>query len=756
MLIPKAGSVIAAVLLLFPSGLTALPQRDVSATGGALVVGNLVKEGGTLEAGLGGVGGLAIKAQERRRPSPGEPSSTMYPEETTLPTDSSSTEMPPSSTESEGTETPSSEMASTSTESDMAPQTVDTESQLTEMNTSSGESKMNSETEGMESQSSDMNTGSGESKMNSETEGMESQSSDMNTSSGEPKMDSETEGMESQSSDMNTGSGESKMNSETEGMESQSSEKVSSSTESEMTPETESQPTVMLVASDEPKATLETEESKSPSTDKPSGSTESEDVTSETEREKSSSVEMSSNSAESEVTLGTTEGTESPSTEMPSNSTETEMTHEADVAVSQTTEMPSNSARSEPKMVSERPARNVGNGRNSGSLKSLQNVARCNETYEDFVTQRQRCRMVRWRDDECIEFRLHYGDLADEDDDYDDDDYFDFWKRQVILCGRDSARESVAGLTIKQGSTGNTVSEKNAPVVVQADARCNDTYEEFVAQRHICRTLRWRSEECLEFRLHYGDLADEDDDFDDDDYTDFWKRQVILCNKRNDGKDVVAELMKKHPKFMSSRPGRFFTRSAIDGEDAAMNETSTEKPMEGGDVVGDATNSTNNSSPSKGENGITGETTSNTTSTDDMESMKSMNVTTSSENVNCTVDPNAVNGTICENTNSTCRLQERCYSDSDCGGGKCIGLFAGTCNCSACHNFKPCLSDEGCGGLTGACDMRTRRCNCQAAFNSLGYKTPIGFFAKFCFNQFCDATSDTCHGLPCVFGRCFC
>uniref|UniRef100_A0A0N5BFU4 EGF-like domain-containing protein n=1 Tax=Strongyloides papillosus TaxID=174720 RepID=A0A0N5BFU4_STREA len=663
MLIPKAGSVIAAVLLLFPSGLTPLPQRDVTASGGALVVGNLVKEGDSLEAGVGGAGGLAIKTQGRRRPPPvEEPSSTMYPEETTLPTDSSSTEMPPSSTESEmtleteGTESPSTEMPLSSTEFE------ETESPSTEMVPSSTESEMALE-----------------------TEGTESQSTEMPSSSTESEMTPETEGTESQSTEMPTGSGESEVTLGTEEMEPQSTEMPSSSTESDMAPETEGT--------------------------------------------ESQSTEMQSGSTETEVMLET-EGSEAPSTEMPSNSTESEMTTEADVGVSPSTEMPSNSARPEPEMVTERSERDL------GSLESFKSTARCNDTYEDFVTQRHRCRMVRWRDDECMEFRLHYGDLADEDDDYEDDDYFDFWRRQVIFCGRDSARESVAGLTNRQGSAKNTVSGESAPVVTQADARCNDTYEEFVAQRLVCRTTRWRSEECLEFRLHYGDLADEDDDFDDDDYTDFWKRQVILCSKHKDGKDIVAELMKNQPKFMSSRAGRFFTRSAIDGEDAAMNETSSEKPMEGGDVVGEAA--------------------SNTTSTDDMESMQSVNVTTSSENVNCTSDSTAVNGTVCENNNSTCRLQERCYSDSDCGGGKCIGMFAGTCNCSACHNFKPCLSDEGCGGLRGACDMRMRRCNCQAAYNSLGYKTPIGFLAKFCFNQFCNATSDTCHGLPCVFGRCFC
>lgn len=105
---------------------------------------------------------------------------------------------------------------------------------------------------------------------------------------------------------------------------------------------------------------------------------------------------------------------------------------------------------------------------------------------------------------------------------------------------------------------------------------------------------------------------------------------------------------------------------------------------------------------------------------------------------------------------SACKFQDICYGDSDCNGGKCVGTFVGTCNCNACFNFMTCTSDEGCGGLKGACDMNTKRCNCHEAQRKLGFASYFDALAKFCNHQSCNATSDSCNGLPCSTGRCFC
>ncbi|CEF65820.1 Hypothetical protein SRAE_2000049500 [Strongyloides ratti] len=105
---------------------------------------------------------------------------------------------------------------------------------------------------------------------------------------------------------------------------------------------------------------------------------------------------------------------------------------------------------------------------------------------------------------------------------------------------------------------------------------------------------------------------------------------------------------------------------------------------------------------------------------------------------------------------SACKSQDVCYSDSDCNGGKCMGVFVGTCNCNACFNFMTCTDDGGCGGLKGACDTVTKRCNCQEAHRKLGYANYFDTLKNFCNHKTCNGTSDSCNGLPCSAGRCFC
>uniref|UniRef100_A0A0N4ZLA0 SSD domain-containing protein n=1 Tax=Parastrongyloides trichosuri TaxID=131310 RepID=A0A0N4ZLA0_PARTI len=105
---------------------------------------------------------------------------------------------------------------------------------------------------------------------------------------------------------------------------------------------------------------------------------------------------------------------------------------------------------------------------------------------------------------------------------------------------------------------------------------------------------------------------------------------------------------------------------------------------------------------------------------------------------------------------ATCQSQATCYGDTDCNGGKCLGVYVGTCNCNACINFMTCTNDEGCGGLKGACDEKTHRCICQEAHKKFGFEYYIDTLTKFCNKQTCNGKSDSCNGLPCSSGRCYC
>lgn len=70
------------------------------------------------------------------------------------------------------------------------------------------------------------------------------------------------------------------------------------------------------------------------------------------------------------------------------------------------------------------------------------------------------------------------------------------------------------------------------------------------------------------------------------------------------------------------------------------------------------------------------------------------------------------------NATAGCQAAAVCYHDEDCVStgekkGSCIGVFNGKCNCNACLNFLSCTDDSACGGLKGACNSTTSRCNCE-------------------------------------------
>ncbi|GMT07524.1 hypothetical protein PENTCL1PPCAC_29698, partial [Pristionchus entomophagus] len=109
----------------------------------------------------------------------------------------------------------------------------------------------------------------------------------------------------------------------------------------------------------------------------------------------------------------------------------------------------------------------------------------------------------------------------------------------------------------------------------------------------------------------------------------------------------------------------------------------------------------------------------------------------------------AGNGTKCE-------AWSVCSSADDCGtGGTCLGAFVGKCNCNACINFWLCKEDAACGGLKGACDLKSGTCRCWETLEKAGFPF-IKAATELCNAKACTADSADCLGLPCNTGRCVC
>ncbi|VDK51753.1 unnamed protein product [Anisakis simplex] len=112
--------------------------------------------------------------------------------------------------------------------------------------------------------------------------------------------------------------------------------------------------------------------------------------------------------------------------------------------------------------------------------------------------------------------------------------------------------------------------------------------------------------------------------------------------------------------------------------------------------------------------------------------------------------------------NETCIPLLPCVTNTDCstiaGRGNCVGLNVAKCNCGACASFSPCRTDANCGGLEGACNNQTFRCDCDQGFKANGITGGLfDALFNFCLNQDCDPDdSSVCFGLPCMKGLCSC
>nr|CAD2144084.1 unnamed protein product [Meloidogyne enterolobii] len=111
-----------------------------------------------------------------------------------------------------------------------------------------------------------------------------------------------------------------------------------------------------------------------------------------------------------------------------------------------------------------------------------------------------------------------------------------------------------------------------------------------------------------------------------------------------------------------------------------------------------------------------------------------------------------------------CVPRSICYKDEDCGEKnektnsrpRCLGIFPGTCDCTACISGLHCLNQTSCGGLYNSCENETGICKCIEAHKLNGFANYGEALLKFCNKQKCNGELDTCFGLPCRRGRCFC
>ncbi|KAL4002745.1 hypothetical protein ACH3XW_4735 [Acanthocheilonema viteae] len=102
-----------------------------------------------------------------------------------------------------------------------------------------------------------------------------------------------------------------------------------------------------------------------------------------------------------------------------------------------------------------------------------------------------------------------------------------------------------------------------------------------------------------------------------------------------------------------------------------------------------------------------------------------------------------------------CVPMKNCTTDSDCSGGKCLGIAIGTCNCGACLQFAPCKFDADCGGLRGACNNE-KYCDCDKGFKCAGLKGIFDALLTVCNRKECIPNTSSCFGLPCNNGICSC
>ncbi|KAL7070544.1 hypothetical protein ACQ4LE_010646 [Meloidogyne hapla] len=106
---------------------------------------------------------------------------------------------------------------------------------------------------------------------------------------------------------------------------------------------------------------------------------------------------------------------------------------------------------------------------------------------------------------------------------------------------------------------------------------------------------------------------------------------------------------------------------------------------------------------------------------------------------------------------SGCRRNDFCMSSEECHGGTCVGFHVSKCLCE-CIPYRRCNSDLECALFVGACNKKTKRCDCDAAFKLAGFKSRKEAYKNFCYKKSCTIATENieCFGMSCGSGVCKC
>ncbi|WKY03232.1 hypothetical protein Q1695_004741 [Nippostrongylus brasiliensis] len=126
--------------------------------------------------------------------------------------------------------------------------------------------------------------------------------------------------------------------------------------------------------------------------------------------------------------------------------------------------------------------------------------------------------------------------------------------------------------------------------------------------------------------------------------------------------------------------------------------------------------------------------------------------------VYCLPAAHVAKGNVNKRESLPCEPTIMCHSNEDCRGGVCVGALVNKCSCHECMDGFRCDNDAMCGGLKGACDLKTDLCNCTMGFVANGFTSMCDALLTFCNLKECtkENAAKECFGLPCNAGVCVC